>query len=123
MGLFPMLRCLLVVCFLLVIACGDDEVVGPAQELVGTWQMVSESSDSFDLENITVTLTFKKSGKLSGVFDAGTLSTPVKGDWYVSNGYLVMEVNIDVTTFEYTLDDDTLTTVSYDGTIEVYQRQ
>ena len=123
MGLFPMLRCLLVVCFLLVIACGDDEVVGPAQELVGTWQMVSESSDSFDLENITVTLTFKKSGKLSGVFDAGTLSTPVKGDWYVSNGYLVMEVNIDVTTFEYTLDDDTLTTVSYDGIIEVYQRQ
>lgn len=118
-----MLRCLLVVCFLLVIACGDDEVVGPAQELVGTWQMVSESSDSFDLENITVTLTFKKSGKLSGVFDAGTLSTPVKGDWYVSNGYLVMEVNIDVTTFEYTLDDDTLTTVSYDGIIEVYQRQ
>jgi len=38
-----------------------------------------------------------------------------------------MEVNIggiiDVMTFEYTLDDDTLTTVSYDGTIEVYQRQ
>ena len=30
---------------------------------------------------------------------------------------------IDVTTFEYTLDDDMLTTVSYDGTIEVYQRQ
>ena len=25
---------------------------------------------------------------------------------------------IDVTTFEYTLDDDMLTTVSYDGTIE-----
>ena len=122
-----MLRYLLVVGFLLVVACGDDEVVGPAQELVGTWQMVSESSDSFDLENITVTLTFKKSSKLSGVFDAGTLSTPVKGDWYISNGYLVMEVSIggiiDVTTFEYTLDDDTLTTVSYDGTIEVYQRQ
>ena len=75
-----MLRCLLVVGFLLVVACGDDKVVGPAQELVGTWQMVSESSDSFDLENITVTLTFKKSGKLGGVFDAGTLSTPVKGD-------------------------------------------
>ena len=123
MGVFPILRCLLVVGFLLVVACEDDEVVGPAQELVGTWQMVSESSDSFDLENITVTLTFKKSGKLSGVFDADTLSTPVKGDWYISNGYLVMEVNIDVTTFEYTLDDDTLTTVSYDGIIEVYQRQ
>ena len=68
--------------------------------------MVSESSYSFDLENITVTLTFKKPGKLSGVFDAGTLSTPVKGDWYISNDYLVMEVNIggiiDVTTSEYT---------------------
>ena len=68
------------------------------------------------MENITVTLTFKKSGKLSGVFDAGTPSTTIK-----------MEVNIggiaDVTTFEYTLDGDTLTTVSYDGTIEVYQRQ
>lgn len=75
-----MLRCLLVVGFLLVVACGDDEVVGPTQELVGTRQIVSESSDSFDLENITVTLTFKKPGKLSGVFDAGTLSTPVKGD-------------------------------------------
>ena len=40
---------------------------------------------------------------------------------------LVMEVKIggiiDVTTFEYTLDDDMLTTISYDGTIEVYQRQ
>ena len=32
------------------------------------------------MENITFTLTFKKSGKLSSVFDAGTLSTPVKGD-------------------------------------------
>ena len=35
---------------------------------------------------------------------------------------LVMEMKvggiIDVTTFEYTLDDDMLTTVSYDGTIE-----
>ena len=75
-----MLRCLLVVGFLLVIACGDDKVVGPARELVGTQQMVSESSYSFDLENITVTLTFKRSGKLSSVFDAGTLSTSVKGD-------------------------------------------
>jgi hypothetical protein len=78
--------------------------------------MVSEFSDRLDLENITVTLTFKKSGKLSGVFDAGTLSTTAK-----------MAVNIggitDVTTFEYTLDGDTLTTVSHDGTIEVYQRQ
>lgn len=68
--------------------------------------MVSEFSDSFDLENITVTLTFKKSGKLSGVFDAGTLSTTDK-----------MKVNIggiiDFTTFKYILD----------GTIEVYQRQ
>ena len=53
---------------------------------------------------------------MSDVFDAGTPSTTIK-----------MEVNIggiaDVTTFEYTLDGDTLTTVSYDGTIEVYQRQ
>jgi len=68
--------------------------------------MVSEFSDSFDLENITVTLTFKKSEQLSDVFDAGPLSTTAK-----------MEVNIggiiDVTTFEYILD----------GTIEVYQRQ
>lgn len=108
-------------------ACGDKEVVGPARELVGTWKMVSESSDSFDLENIEVTLTFKKSGKLSGLFDAGGLSTPVSGDWYISNSYLVMEIKvggiIDVTTFEYTIDGDTLTTVSYDGTIEVYQRQ
>ena len=68
--------------------------------------MVSEFSDSFDLENITITLTFKKSRKLSDIFDAGTLYTTDK-----------MEVNIggiiDVTTFEYILD----------GTIEVYQRQ
>ena len=37
-----------------------------------------------------------------------------------------MEVNIggiiDVTMFEYTLYGDTVTTVSYDGTIEVYKR-
>ena len=122
-----MLRRLSILGFFIVVACGDDEVVGPARELVGTWQMVSESSDSFGLENITVTLTFKKSGKLSGVFDVDTLSTPVNGDWYISNDYLVMEVNIggiiDVTTFEYIIDGDTLTTVSYDGTIEVYQRQ
>ncbi|MEE2727623.1 MAG: lipocalin family protein [Candidatus Latescibacterota bacterium] len=122
-----MLHRLLLLGFFIVSACGDDEVVGPARDLVGTWQMVSESSGNFDLKNITVTLTFKKSGKLSGVFDAGTLSTPVKGDWYISSGYLVMEVNIggiiDVTTFEYTIEGDTLTTVSYDGTIEVYQRQ
>ena len=48
--------------------------------------MVSESSDSFDLENITVTLTFKKSGKLSEVFCADTLYTPVKDNWYISSG-------------------------------------
>ena len=76
-----MLHRLLLLGFFIVSACGDDEVVGPARDLVGTWQMVSESSGSFDLENITVTLTFKKSGKLSGVFDAGTLSTRIKGDW------------------------------------------
>ena len=78
--------------------------------------MLSEFSYGFDLENITVTLTFKEPGKMSDVFDAGTPSTTIK-----------IEVNIggiaDVTTFEYTLDGDTLTTVSYDGTIEVYQRQ
>lgn len=38
-----------------------------------------------------------------------------------------MEVNIggiiDATTFEYTIEGDTLTTVSYDETNEVYQRQ
>ncbi len=116
-----MLYRLVFLSLLVLAACGDKEVVGPARE------MVSESSDSFDLENIEVTLTFKKSGKLSGLFDAGGLSTPVSGDWYISNGYLVMEIKvggiIDVTTFEYTIDGDTLTTVSYDGTIEVYQRQ
>ena len=78
--------------------------------------MLSEFSDGFDLENITVTLTFKKSGKLSGVFDAGIPSTTIE-----------MEVNIggivDVMTFEYTHDGDTLTTVSDDGTIEAYQQQ
>ena len=122
-----MLYRLVFLSLLVLAACGDKEVVGPARELVGTWKMVSESSDSFDLENIEVTLTFKKSGKLSGLFDAGGLSTPVSGDWYISDGYLVMEIKvggiIDVTTFEYTIDGDTLTTVSYDGTIEVYQRQ
>ena len=122
-----MLHRLVFLGFLALAACGDDEVVGPARDLVGTWKMVSESSGSFDLENFSVTLTFKKSGKLSGLFDAGGLSTPVEGDWYISNGYLVMEINIagaiDVTTFEYSIDGDMLTTVSSDGTIEVYQRQ
>ena len=52
-----MLHRLLLLGFFIVSACGDDEVVGPARDLVGTWQMVSESSGSFDLENIAVTLT------------------------------------------------------------------
>ena len=37
-----MLCCLLVVGFLLVVACGDDEVVGPAQELVGSIRILGQ---------------------------------------------------------------------------------
>ena len=112
-----------------VVGCGRDSPTGPGSDLVGTWIVISDSSDTFDLSLFDAKIKFSESGSFVGTIKSkdGSVGIEIEGTWSVVGDNLVLTTTIDgetdVNKGQYSINGRQLTIV-YDngGTVEVYRR-